>query len=206
MYWRNSFKVGIENSENCFLVGKEFEYNFVLLDANTIYGELTRDILLSLATKRLFSPLWSDRILDEVEINLRENLGIDFKNARQKMEKAFPRACVKDFEELESEITFPDENDIHILAVAKKSAANLIITEDQDFVPENLLKYNLEAMKIDLFLKRVLNFYGYIALDIIDNMRERRNKFELLSKLKFINRLKEIGLKETAKTIELLYY
>ena len=183
-----------------------FKFKSVLLDANTIYGELTRDILLSLAEKRLFIPLWSEKILDEVAVNLQKNLDINFKNVRLKMNQVFPESCVTNFENLELDIIFPDQDDIHVLAAAKKSSADLIISEDKDFVPKNLIRYNLVAMKADQFLKIVLNFYGNIALRIFDNLRKRRSKIELLTESEFILRLNEIGLKETAKTLELMNY
>ena len=178
----------------------------VLLDANTLYGDLQRDILLSLAEERLYDPLWSEKILDEVESILRENLGLDFSLTRQNMQKAFPKALVKDFENLEIDITFPDSNDLHIVAAALKSSADFIISDDFDFVSENLKEYNLVGMKLDQFLVYIIEAYEVEALAIIDDMRKRRNKIKLLSKSELINRLKEIGLIDTANTMESMHY
>ena len=49
-------------------------------------------------------------------------------------------------------------------------------------------------------------FFGKRALDTIDNMRKRRNKIKLLSKLELVTRLKEIGLEETANVMEFMLY
>ena len=177
-----------------------------LLDANVLYGDLQRDILLSLAEEGLYTPLWSEKILDEVEKNLQENLGIDFHQTRQNMQEVFSTASVKNFENLESDITFPDSYDEHVVASAIKSSADLIISEDLDFVSENLKEYNLVSMKLDQFLVFIIESFKADALAIIDTMRKRRNKIKLLSKSEFIHRLMEIGLIETAKTLKSMQY
>ena len=178
----------------------------VLLDANVLYGDLQRDLLLSLADEGLYKPLWSEKILDEVEKNLQRNLRIDFRKTRQNMKKAFPTASVKNFENLESDIAFPDSDDAHVVVAALKSSVDLIISEDLDFVSENLKKYNLDSMRLDQFLVFIIEAYEANAVAVIEAMRKRRNKIKLMSKLEFINRLKEIGLIDTAKTMESMQY
>ncbi len=181
-------------------------YEFVLLDANTLYGDLTRDLLLSLAKGEMFTPLWSDKILDEVQRKLLQNLDIDFRQTRQIMTNVFPMALVKDYEQFESEINFPDLNDKHVVAAALKSSADLIVTNDKKFISEYLDVYGLSAMEVDQFLVYIFDVYGIEAIEIIEIMRKRRKKKKLLSRLQLINHLRSAGLKDTAKKLIALHY
>ena len=183
-----------------------FKFKVVLLDANALYGELPRDILLTMAKGLLFKVVWSEKILDEVQRKLLEDKGIDFTRTRQIMSTQFPNASVKDFEYLEQDISFPDFDDKHVVAAGLKSLADVIISNDLDFVPDNLDKYNLMSMDLDSFLAYVLDHYRNIAIETFEAMRKRRNKIQLLSRLELITRLKEIGLIKTAKMLESMNY
>ena len=49
----------------------------VVLDANILYGIEVTDFFATMATRRLFRPHWSPKILDEVERNLAERPDLD---------------------------------------------------------------------------------------------------------------------------------
>lgn len=45
----------------------------VLFDANVLYGAYVNDLVLRLAERRLFRPLWSEEILKELQTALPRN-------------------------------------------------------------------------------------------------------------------------------------
>ena len=178
----------------------------MVLDANALYGDLPRDLLLSLAKGEMFNPLWTNEILDEVQRNLLKNLDLDFSRTRQIMTNEFPEALIKDYEELKSAINFPDLDDKHVVAAALKTSADLIVSNDKKFVSENLKEYGLFAMEVDQFLAYIFDIYGIQAIEIIEIMRKRRKKKKLLSKRELINYLKKEGLNNTARKMISLHY
>jgi hypothetical protein len=79
----------------------------VVLDACVIYPITVVDSLLTLAEAGFYTPLWTGRILGEVERNLIER-GIPAEAVQRRiqcMKEAFPEARVEGFEELEANMT-----------------------------------------------------------------------------------------------------
>lgn len=69
----------------------------VLLDACVLVPIQTTDLLLRLASTKLFRPLWSDEILNETERNLIGKLAMSPDRARARMDtmrRVFPDAMV----------------------------------------------------------------------------------------------------------------
>ena len=77
-----------------------------LLDANVLHPIVLCDLLLRLAERGLFRPLWSSRILDETTESIlrrKPDLGRDRLERRiRDMEEAFPEASVAHYEHLEA--------------------------------------------------------------------------------------------------------
>jgi predicted nucleic acid-binding protein len=109
-----------------------------VLDASILYPFSLRDTLLRLAELELYTPLWSERILDEMRRNLVE---------RQISEQLADRlaAAMRDaFEEAEvdaAEINWlepamtNDRKDRHVLAAAVAAGSELIVTFNLDDFP-----------------------------------------------------------------------
>jgi predicted nucleic acid-binding protein len=93
-----------------------------------------RDILLHIAAKGWYQPKRSSEIHDEWLSNLvvnrpdlrRENLN----KTVTAMNAAFPDADVTNYEDLIRALNLPDENDRHVMAVAIRGKANVIVTEN----------------------------------------------------------------------------
>lgn len=108
-----------------------------VLDACVLWPSLQRDFLLSLAAERLYRPLWSDVLLDEVEDNeaaklvRRGALPADAASRaaflRSEMVRGFPDAIVTGFEPLEGSFGLPDPDDEHVLAAAFLGGAGAIV-------------------------------------------------------------------------------
>ena len=147
-----------------------------VLDACVLYSAPLRDFLLRLAEAKLVQPYWSAKIQDEWMRNLfqkrpdllRERLA----RTRDEMEKRFSRSVVSGFEELVPTLQLPDPNDRHVLAVAIRSKAPLIVTHNLNDFPKNALSvYQIEAISPDDFAIRVKDYDPDGFLDTVAKHR-----------------------------------
>ncbi len=91
----------------------------VVLDACVLVPIALADSLLRVAEKGLYRPLWSIRILGEAQAAIEEiHPGIDVQKRFADMREAFNDALVTGWEELESGIVLPDNDDRHVVAAA----------------------------------------------------------------------------------------
>ena len=94
----------------------------VLYDANVLYPNLLRDVLIRLAQTGLVHARWTDQILDETFRNLaadRPDIPADtLARLRELMNRAVPDCLVTGYETLIPALTLPDEDDRHVLAAA----------------------------------------------------------------------------------------
>lgn len=120
----------------------------VVLDACVLYPARLRDLLMHLGIAGLYQPKWTAEIHREWCRNLWMNRP-DITQAAltrtvELMERALPDARVVGFETLIEGLTLPDENDRHVLAVALRAKAEVIVTLNQkDFPASALQKFNI---------------------------------------------------------------
>ena len=163
----------------------------VVLDACVIYDSLLRDILLRLAEKELYQPIWSSVICEEVERNLLKKIAPEKASKLIKtINEVFPEAVIDSYSTL-PEIKENDINqkDIHVLASAILAKAQVIVTNNlKDFPNEVLNKYNIEAQSPDIFLTNLfyLSFKG--VLNSYEEM-EHNLKTPHLSREELLKRL-----------------
>lgn len=114
----------------------------VLLDACVLYPTVMREVLLAVAGQGLFTPLWSDRILEEWARAARK-LGPEAETlARGDIvlaRAAWPRAAVPPAPGIEARLWLPDEHDIHVLAAAVAGSADILLTVNAQDFPQNIL-------------------------------------------------------------------
>lgn len=109
-----------------------------VLDACVLYPPVLREILLGVAD--LYTPLWSDRILQEW-VRATEKLG---QMSETRVEAAllsarFPRAMLRPAPHFEARLILPDPNDLHVLAVAITGSADCIVTFNARDFPRHIL-------------------------------------------------------------------
>lgn len=111
-----------------------------MLDACVLHSFWPRDILLRLAERDLFSPVWSRRILDELTRSLRDR-GYTSPVASL-LDRAFPEARVRtDAAALLRVPALVDPGDRHVVAAAIAGHASFIVTVNlRDFAPETLVR------------------------------------------------------------------
>ncbi|WP_370231898.1 RSP_2648 family PIN domain-containing protein [Cognatishimia sp.] len=128
----------------------------LLLDTCVIYPTVMREMLLGVAKTGVFTPLWSERILEEWARAARK-IGPDGE-AQARAEIAllktdWPTAEVRWRPSLEARLYLPDAADIHVLAAAIDGSADAIITlNTKDFPRNTLAEEGLERHDPDSLL------------------------------------------------------
>lgn len=127
-----------------------------VLDACVLYPTVLREILLGVAARGLYEPLWSDRILREWT-RAADKIGpgamLQAEGEAVLARAAFPRATLREQPNIEARVTLPDPNDEHVLAVAIAGHADAIVTFNaQDFPRPVLAEFGLQRRDPDGFL------------------------------------------------------
>jgi len=140
-----------------------------VLDANVLYNYSLTCVLLELAEARLYRPIWSQDIHAEwmrAVRRTRPDLSEDsIARRRSMMDAALPESNVKGYSRLIEGLALPDPGDRHVLAVAIRAKAQVIVTYNgRDFPAEVLDEFDLVAQHPDTFLRHLIdlspNFVG----------------------------------------------
>lgn len=114
----------------------------IVLDTCVIYPTVMRQMLLGVAERGVFTPLWSARIIGEW-LRAAQKLGPDgVAQARAEaalLAAAWPEAEVNWPASLEARLWLPDPADIHVLAAAVVGSADMIMTLNAGDFPRNIL-------------------------------------------------------------------
>jgi predicted nucleic acid-binding protein len=113
-----------------------------VIDTCALYPTVMRKILLGVAAQAVFTPIWSDRILEEWARASRKDGPLGETQARSEialLKTQWPNNSVIWATSLVSRLWLPDPDDIHILAAAITSSADLIITLNASDFPRNIL-------------------------------------------------------------------
>ena len=143
-----------------------------VLDACVLFPAPLRDFLLRLADGFLLLPFWSQRIQDEWSQNLLNKrpdlLPHRIERTRRKMNQAFPKSLVSDYEQIASTLQLPDMNDRHVLAVAIKTESKYIVTNNLKHFPQDFLaEHRVQALSPDDFVMQLIEYDTIQFLKII---------------------------------------
>jgi predicted nucleic acid-binding protein len=114
----------------------------VLLDTCVLYPTVMRALLLHVARAGLFTPLWSDRILEEWARAAKKLGPVGEAQAQTEItlvKVAWPKACVAPSDGLQARLWLPDPNDIHVLAAAVAGSADVLLTMNAKDFPRHIL-------------------------------------------------------------------
>lgn len=125
-----------------------------VIDACVLYPTVLREITLGLARAGLFTPLWSERLLEEwARTAARHGGAADEAMARGEIAllgAGFPEALVHADPAREAQLWLPDSGDIHVLATAITGRADTILTLNlRDFPRAELGPQDVEATHPD---------------------------------------------------------
>ena len=156
------------------------------LDTSVLVPSLVRDVLLEVAERGVYRPLWSSQILDELARAVRPLLAkrghddttIETYLSRlvNQMETAFPDAQVDDWETLVPTIELPDPDDRHVVAAAVRGRADVIVTDNLKDFPEAALPNPLVVQSADAFLLDALDLYPEQVTDAVRRVASRTGR------------------------------
>ena len=162
----------------------------VVLDACILYDSHIRDLLLRLAEKELYQPIWSNSICEEVHRNLKNRIG-DEKSSKiiKIINEAFPEALIDNYCKainiLDDRI---NEKDRHVFATAICANAQVIVNTNLKDFPNSILKeYTIEAQSPDTFLTNLF----YLSFDKVFNSyieMEKSFKNPIITREELFNR------------------
>ena len=168
------------------------------LDSCVLVPNVLTDTLLRLAEYGFFRPLWSQRILDEMEYAIHK-VHPDFDEAKISgrsvaMNATFEDALVSGWDELIAGLDLPDDNDRHVLAAAIAGGAQSLVTFNLKHFPITRLEnYGIEARHPDDFLLDQLDLFPALALQSLRQQAdELSNPASDLPSL--LNRLERCGV------------
>jgi predicted nucleic acid-binding protein len=141
----------------------------VFFDTCAIYGAALADLLLTLAERGTYRPLWSRDVMEELRRNL-NRAGIDSAAIDRRissMDSAFPDAMVTGYADLAPQMTC-DQKDRHVLAAAVRGGAAIIVTFNlRHFPREAMAPYQLSAVHPDDFLLDQFDLYPGAVVDAV---------------------------------------
>ena len=147
---------------------------------------MQRDFLLSLAVEGMYRPVWSWKILAELEFHEQAKLerrGCSSENAKDRaawligqMRGAFEDAEVEGWERLEGSYGLPDPNDEHVVAAAFVARAGAIITFNSGDFPPGKLPHGLEAVLPAAFAASTVALNPLVGLRAVEAMASRSGK------------------------------
>jgi hypothetical protein len=150
--------------------GTEGTSDVVVLDASVLFPAALRDTLVRTAQRGLYTPRWTNEIVEEVRRNLVKDLGLREDQARkplEAMQKALPEAKIGGYQDLLPAMT-NEMKDRHVLAAAVAGGAGTIVTANLRHFPDvALAPYDLQAISPDDFLSDLLEQEPDVILDVL---------------------------------------
>lgn len=114
----------------------------LLMDACVLFPTVQREILLGVAKTGAFTPIWSERLLEEWARAARKIGPTGELQARAEialLRVDWPDACVVAKEGDLARLWLPDPGDIHVLAAAISGSADKIVTVNAKDFPRHIL-------------------------------------------------------------------
>jgi predicted nucleic acid-binding protein len=146
-----------------------------VLDACVLYPTVLREILIGVAKAGLYTPLWSDRILEEwarATVKLGPGAEDIARGEIAALRVAFPKASIAAREGLAARLWLPDPADLHVLAAAIAGHADLIVTFNaKDFPRHTLAEEGLQRDDPDHFLLGLLQSEPEAVEQVVEKVR-----------------------------------
>lgn len=148
----------------------------VLIDACVLYPTVMREVVLAVAAKRLFEPVWSARILEEwarAAVKLGPAGEVQARAEIAMLRVAWPGAERPPAPGVERRLYLPDENDVHVLAVAVDAGADAIMTLNaRDFPRATLAGEGVDRVDPDGFLMQLWFDHPRIVAEAAEKVRQ----------------------------------
>lgn len=176
----------------------------ILIDTCVLYPTVMREMVIGIAQAGAFTPIWSDRILEEwrrAAVKLGPVGELQAESEIVALKTVLPEAEVRVQDALCARLWLPDENDIHVLAAAVAASADAIMTLNaKDFPRGVLAEEGLSRIDPDSYLYSVWTNQPAMIEDVAARVR---NAAERLSGERWTMRslLKKARLPRLAKAL-----
>ena len=176
-----------------------------ILDANVLYLNTLRNLLLSLASDGLYHVKWTTEITQEWSRNLvadRPDIASKIDRLVELVNLSVQDCLVEGYEYIIPTIELPDLNDRHVVAAAVVGHADAIVTFNlKDFPAELIDKFGVDVQHPDDFLMNQLQLRQFDALEVMRKVRGRYRNPQLSAK-EFIELVSRNGLPQTAQYLQ----
>lgn len=177
-----------------------------VLDACILYPPSLRDLLMWLASVRIYAPRWTEEIQGEWVRNvLADNPEVtpaQLDRTRRLMNQVVPHCLVSGYEAHIPALSLPDAGDRHVLAAAIEAHAPLIVTFNlSDFPAAILWPYGVRTVHPDAFLDGLFDEQPELFLRAVRTHRASLHN-PPKDTVGYIQTLRTNGLKELALRLE----
>jgi predicted nucleic acid-binding protein len=153
----------------------------VVYDANVLYPNTLRDLLIRIAQAALVQAKWTNQILDEMLHALNRNrpdVQQDKLDHLHVLMNSAVRDClVEGYEPLIDGLKLPDPDDRHVLAAAIKAGAQVIVTSNlKDFPAAYLRQWHMEAKSPDDFVLDQIGIDGRTVAACVQQIADSRTR------------------------------
>lgn len=176
-----------------------------ILDANVLYPNTLRNLLLSLASDGIYHVKWTTEITQEWSRNLvadRPDIASKIDRLVELVNLSVQDCLVEGYEYIIPTIELSDLNDRHVVAAAVVGHADAIVTFNlKDFPAELIDKFGVDVQHPDDFLMNQLQLRQFDALEVMRKVRGRYRNPQLSAK-EFIELVSRNGLPQTAQYLQ----
>jgi predicted nucleic acid-binding protein len=153
----------------------------VVYDANALYPNAQRDLLIRIARAGMVQAKWTEQILDEMlTARQRRNPDVDpakLAQLRDRINAAVADCLVTGYEPLIDGLKLPDPDDRHVLAAAIKASAQVIVTTNlRDFPAADLMEWDMEAKSPDDFVLDQISIDSRIVFSCVQEIANDRKR------------------------------
>mgnify|MGYP003662944657 CR=1 FL=1 len=152
----------------------------VLIDTCVLYPTVMREMVVGVARQGVFEPIWSARILDEwarAAIKLGPAGEAQAQGEIALLRSQWPRAEYPAAPGVQARLWLPDGDDVHVLAVAVASSADMILTLNaKDFPRQILAEEGLSRADPDSFLHGIWQAQPDLVLGVAQGVLDEARR------------------------------
>lgn len=150
-------------------------------DANALYPNSQRDLLIRIGLAGLVQAKWTEQIIDETVHALARNHPETppgkLERLRRLINRSVPDCLVTGYEALIDGLKLPDPGDRHVLAAAIKAGAQVIVTANlRDYPPAELRPWNVEAKSPDDFVLDQIGIDEKVVFACVQQIADSRKR------------------------------
>jgi predicted nucleic acid-binding protein len=182
----------------------------VVYDANALYGNTLRDLLIRIGISGMVHAKWTNEILDEMLENLGKNRPDirpeTLERLRDLINNSIRDCLVENYSSLIEGLDLPDPDDRHVLAAAIKVGAQVIVSSDKGGFPAKYLEnWDIEKKEPDEFVLDQIDLHDWKVWSIVQQIADSRTN-PPTSVEDVLDELENAGLTESVTALRATSY